>query len=269
MSVADTLVLGIDNFVACTGCIKCTFWILLIGMILQIVGFKGNKWSVSTTSQHGLHYLCHRPTDMDVSVLCCDLFDTGWLTAAYVCQVVGLVSSSATFISVLLFTCSSRTRGQKYTRRIFQNLALFTGSIIGSSAAIYAGYYWKNHILQDHHLGTSFTIVVLACLSFLTVWLIIIVNGCTGYFEEAPPSCPTAQTPLLSSASQRDRTTSNTSTRGQIPTCAICSENQRDVIFNCGHLVCCNTCATTLQNSDSYICPSCRRPITSQRRVYI
>lgn len=90
-----------------------------------------------------------------------------------------------------------------------------------------------------------------------------------GYFEEAPPSCPTAQTPLLSSASQRDRTTSNTSTIGQIPTCAICVENQRDVIFNCGHLVCCNICATTLQNSGSYICPSCRRPITSQRRVYI
>ncbi|XP_063423394.1 uncharacterized protein LOC134707515 isoform X2 [Mytilus trossulus] len=261
MSVADTLVLGIDNFVACTGCIKCTFWILLIGIILQIVGFKGNKWSVSSTSQHGLHYLCHRPTDMDVSVLCCDIFDT----------VVGIVSAVATFISVLLFTCSTRTRGQKYTRIIFQNLALFTGTTIGSSAAIYAGYYWKNHILKDHHLGTSFTIVVLSCLSFLTVWLIISVNGCTGYFEDTPPSCPTAQTPLLASAPQRDRTRTSmdVSTRGQIPTCAICFENQRDVIFNCGHLVCCNTCATTLQNSGSYICPSCRRPITSQRRVYI
>ena len=56
----------------------------------------------------------------------------------------------------------------------------FSAVFIGSSAATYSSFYWKNHILADHHLSSSFTLVILACLSFQLICIIHTVKRAPG-----------------------------------------------------------------------------------------
>lgn len=47
--------------------------------------------------------------------------------------------------------------------------------------------------------------------------------------------------------------------------CTICCANERDIVFqNCGHLMCCQSCASRFEK-----CPGCRKPISKTLRIYI
>ena len=49
-------------------------------------------------------------------------------------------------------------------------------------------------------------------------------------------------------------------------TCIICLDNERNILFNpCHHICCCNRCVNNLNN----MCPVCRQEIQSRTRVYI
>jgi E3 ubiquitin-protein ligase RGLG len=45
-------------------------------------------------------------------------------------------------------------------------------------------------------------------------------------------------------------------------TCAICSENNKNIALGCGHLLC-EQCVRKVKS-----CPFCKRDITSLRRIY-
>jgi ankyrin repeat protein len=50
----------------------------------------------------------------------------------------------------------------------------------------------------------------------------------------------------------------------EIGPCTICMERKRAVMFGCGHYISCRTCASQLTR-----CPSCRKDIVTQTKVYI
>lgn len=257
MSLSEKLVVNVENFSSCVGCIRCAICLIITGTILQIVGFTGKHWSSSFDANHGLFVLCHNSTEF----VCCDGFDAEWMTSVIVFQTAGLVSSSVTVVSAFLYTCASRTRGRYGTRLTVQVSSVSSALCIGVGASLYSSYYWNHHMLRDHHLSTSFTLVIIACVVFLVAFVIVTANSVMGYFEELPEECKIAQAPLLQQSSSR------WSTQSQLK-CILCNVNQRDVIFSCGHVKCCQSCAVDLQKGH-YLCPTCKQPVTSCNSAYL
>lgn len=292
MPLSDVLVIGIDNFIECTRCVRYTLLFLVLGIVFQISGFVGSEWSSSPTSHHGIFKLCHNSGVVD----CCDVFKTGWITAIFYCQILGLISSLITAIVVILFTCVSQTKGNATVGNILKVVSAITAVFIGSSAATYSNFYWKNHILADHHLSSSFTLVILACLSFQLICIIHTVKRAPDTDNETPlyqPTCETTERPESRSRTyplacavclERNRTAEETPLYQSTPrtterpesrsrtdplACIVCLERNRNVIFSCNHVVCCKECAESLRRSDTYNCPVCRKTIDSHRRVYL
>lgn len=255
MPLSDVLVIGIDNFIGCDKCVRYTLLFLVLGSGFQIAGFIGSDWSSSPTSYHGIFSLCHYSGVVE----CCDVFKTGWMTAILCCQILGLISSLITSIVVILFTCVSQTKGNTAVGSMLKVTSATTAVFIGSSAATYSSFYWKNHILAEHHLSSSFTLVILACLSFQLICIILTVRDAPATEEETPLCQPPRET------TERPVSRLRTDT---LP-CVVCLERNRNVIFSCNHVVCCNECAESLQSSSTYNCPVCRETIYSHRRVYL
>ena len=54
-------------------------------------------------------------------------FVTGWITAIFYCQILGLISSLITAIVVILFTCVSQTKGNAAVGNILKVVSAITG----------------------------------------------------------------------------------------------------------------------------------------------
>lgn len=52
--------------------------------------------------------------------------------------------------------------------------------------------------------------------------------------------------------------------------CVVCLMRRRTTAFTpCGHLVCCNRCAVSVEREVSPKCPICRMPIRTSMRIFL
>jgi len=49
-----------------------------------------------------------------------------------------------------------------------------------------------------------------------------------------------------------------------VRTCVLCIDRDKNIKFNCGHVVACSECAQKIND-----CPVCRQPITKKETVYL
>eukprot|EP00639_Heterosigma_akashiwo_P036542 CAMPEP_0194723210 /NCGR_PEP_ID=MMETSP0296-20130528/14251_1 /TAXON_ID=39354 /ORGANISM="Heterosigma akashiwo, Strain CCMP2393" /LENGTH=81 /DNA_ID=CAMNT_0039626533 /DNA_START=97 /DNA_END=339 /DNA_ORIENTATION=+ len=72
---------------------------------------------------------------------------------------------------------------------------------------------------------------------------------------------PSAPTPSLAPTGSDGSTRAGAEVESASPECAVCMDAQKDtLIAPCGHVCCCNTCATILQAREDS-CPVCRGQI--------
>lgn len=74
---------------------------------------------------------------------------------------------------------------------------------------------------------------------------------------------------LLHEQSETKTQASSSDTSLVISECTVCLDNEANcVIYDCGHVCMCNTCAETLFKTGDGLCPICRRPIKDVIKMY-
>jgi len=70
------------------------------------------------------------------------------------------------------------------------------------------------------------------------------------------------------SLQEKPLNSSNTHNDDDDDSCSVCFEQKKDTVFyKCGHLACCNQCATLMRDKKAD-CPICRAPILDVTKVY-